>query len=197
VQTTYCYAHAGNQTSAMLDTDNALTSFYAACADAGPELCAIHANTTEGVRARVDALINAVHVAPLPVYDSSNPAETIFGVVDYSLVVDQVLSTLEFPYSSGPSLAAALAALEQGNTSLIFAGSGASVIESLDFEACSLPPSQPFQAGLLDIVSPIACGDGPIDQDDSFQAAYGAYQEMLSLSSFANTWYNALVEPCS
>ena len=183
----------------MLDTDAALTALYDACVAAGPTLCALHANTTALVRARVDALLAAVHVAPAAVYTPATPtAPADFGAVDYSAAVGLLLQALEFPYSTGPGIAQALAALERGNATAVYADSDAGAIASLRLEVCPGPaPGEPYQAGVLDISVPITCGDGPADMDRSLGAARRAYEEMLSLSSFANAWYGVVEEPCS
>lgn len=192
----YAQGKKGNKTSAMLQTENALTSFYTACVAAGPKLCAIYQKSTDLVRDRVDRIINDAHFRPRPVYDPSDPSQTVFGVVDYAAITGELLQALEFPYSSGVQVVEALAALEKGNTSLIYSDSEASGIAALGFGACAVPASQPYQAGALDVSEPIACGDGPLDQDDSFDAALSAYHELLKLSPLAGVWF-VIEEPCS
>ena len=58
----------GNDTSTLLDTDSALASIYDACVEARPSLCAIYKNSADLIRARVDKLINDVHIAPVPLF---------------------------------------------------------------------------------------------------------------------------------
>lgn len=179
----------------MLDTDNALTAYYAACVEAGPSLCAIYEDSVDKIRARVDKLIAQIRIAPVPMYVDTNLSAISFGVVDSSTVLQQLFSTLYEPFSSGPRFAGALAALERGDGSLIFPGSDASAFEALD--TCNFDPSQPFVSPFIDLIAPIKCGDSLVNGTQTLAQSSAAYADMLSVSPFASVWFGLTQGPCA
>ncbi|EKM51090.1 uncharacterized protein PHACADRAFT_263055 [Phanerochaete carnosa HHB-10118-sp] len=181
-------------TSSLLDTDAGLTTIYEACVAAGPSLCAVWENSTDLVRARVDNAINAVHIAPLPLFNDTNSSAITFAVVDYSLVVQNLFQAIYMPFSDAPVAAEAIVALEQGNGSLIYQGSIESAIDALDTCASD---GQPFVAGILDTVTPILCGDSIASKHRSFEQARADYEAMLGMSSLATEWYPITSGTCT
>lgn len=177
----------------MLETDNALESFYAACAAAGPSRCALHANTSALIRARVDALTAAVHLRPVRVFNGTDPSTPAFGIVDYSLVTQQLFDGLYFPFATGAQTAEALVALERGDGAPLFAGSAEAAVDGLD--TCRF--AQPFVAQLLDTATPIVCGDSAGRGLKTFEETRGALDVLVRQSSFGNNWFNLLPGPCS
>lgn len=183
----------GVDKSSLLETDNVLTSYYEACAAAGPELCPLYSSTADQIRARVDKLVNDVHLRPISVYDGSNPSNPAFGVVDYTVVTQQLMSGLYFPYATGVQTATEFVQLENGNGQPIYAGSNEAGINSLD--TCQF--QQPFVAELLDISAPIVCGDTQGRGLKTFEESRAALDELVETSPFGHIWYNTLVGPCS
>ncbi|EKM55395.1 uncharacterized protein PHACADRAFT_255998 [Phanerochaete carnosa HHB-10118-sp] len=183
--------YQGDWSSSLLDTDDALTAVYDACVEAGPSLCALHDKSSDLIRARVNKLIDSLHVAPLAVYDDSDPSNISFGVADYTVIVLQIFQMLYTPFASGQVIFEALAALEQGNASAIWQGS-VTMANDVDLATCNFNASQPFVVGFLDISAPIACGDIIADEDRvrTSDEAKSDYQRMADASStFATTWY--------
>lgn len=178
---------SGDWSSALLNTEASLTAFYAACVEAGPSKCAIYENTTDLIRARVDKIINDVHVHPLPVYNDTNPAAITFGVTDYTLVVTQLLQLLYTPFQSGPAGAKALVALEQGDGSQLYRGSDESIIGALD--TCNYNTSVLFPTNIIEQTDAIVCGDILVNKTRTIQEARKDYEKMLNLSAFGTTWY--------
>lgn len=179
----------------LLDTDNALTSVYDACVAAGPKKCAIYENSTELVRARVNKILNDVHLAPVPVYNNTDLSQITFGVVDYSLVALQLFQALYWPYANSPTLADSLAELEKGNGSPIYANSLTSIVNSWALDTCQ--NDQPFQADLVDVTSPILCGDALVNTTRSLEDAYSDYLAVLKGSSLTPAWYTLLLGACT
>jgi hypothetical protein len=178
----------------LLDTDEALTSLYDACAAAGPSKCAIYENSTDLVRARVNKILNDIHLAPVPVYNNTDLSQITFGVVDYSLVALQLFQTLYWPYATGPMLAESLAALERGNGSPIYANSLTSIINSWVLD--TYQNDQPFQVGIIDVSAPIFCGDALVNTTRSLEEAYAEYLAVAKESSLAPAWYTILPGIC-
>ena len=146
----------------------------------------------------MDRALNAVHLAPVPVYDDSDPTQITFSIVDYTLVVEQLRSSLYDPYNYGPLLAAGIVGLEQGNGSIALGNSRQALIDSFAVDPCSPESSGPFQAGLLDTEVPITCGDGLVSELKTFEQSYAAYQEGLKASPlFGTAWYNEFGGPCA
>jgi hypothetical protein len=179
----------------LLDTDKALTSLYNACVVAGPSKCAIYENNTELVRARVNKILNDVHLAPVSVYNNTDASQITFGVVDYSLAVSQIVQTLYWPYATGPILAKSLVELERGNGNPIYANSITSTIDSLALDTCQ--NNQPFQAGNVDVAAPIFCGDALVNTTRSLEEAYADYLAVLQVSKFISAYYTRLPAVCT
>ncbi|EIN12406.1 hypothetical protein PUNSTDRAFT_130657 [Punctularia strigosozonata HHB-11173 SS5] len=166
----------------LRDTDKGLDIFYAACANSTD--CALHESTPYAVRSRVDAIFASLRRNPIPV---SLNGSTDYGLVDYTLVRENVFWWLYSPYQkapmSAPVLASALAALERGDGRPFWALHK----PELKLE-CDCSPTKPA-AALLSWESfyAIACGDGkPVDTD--VEGLHAFYDEMAKDSSFAEVW---------
>lgn len=190
----YFYA-PGNTTNTLLDTDKVLTAIYDACVAAGPLSCAIYETTTDLIRARVNRLIDNVHLAPAPVYSDADPSNITFSVVDYTVVLAHLLATLEQPYSKASSFAEAIVQLENGDGSPILGATG--VTNAAQFATCDFNSSQPYVAGFLDIRAPIMCGDSLVDTRRTLQEAQLDYQGMLQLSPLASSFYPLTQGTCT
>ncbi|GJE98455.1 alpha/beta hydrolase [Phanerochaete sordida] len=186
--------YSAQDTSSLLETDAALTSVYDACVAAGPSKCALWANTTGAIRTRVDSDLTTLHQAPVPIYNSTDPRAITFAVADYPLAFWQLFLTTYYPYNTGAGAAAAFAALERGDGAPIYAGSIASSIAALDTCAAA---GAPFVAGLLDVTSPIFCGDSLVEKRRTLAEAKEDYEAMSKISPFAASWYATFVGPCA
>lgn len=185
---------SGNWTSALTSTDDALSAYYDACVAAGPSLCAIWENGTDLVRTRVDRLFDNLHLAPLPVFNDTDPANTVFTVLDYTVARAQLFRILYDLYEFGTFGTEAIALLEQGQGSLLLTEADITSIDGL--ATCDFDMTQPFVAGFLDVSSAIECGDVLSTALPTMEEARDAYANALSLSSFASGLYPNSMGSC-
>ena len=104
----------------MLDTDAALNVFFEACYEAGPDRCAFYDSSPARISANFDALHERLRIAPLPVFVN----ETSYSILDYSTARSYARLSLFTPYADFPAFAEALAQLQQGNGSVLYALAG-------------------------------------------------------------------------
>ncbi|GJE96012.1 alpha/beta hydrolase [Phanerochaete sordida] len=190
----YYYGLGTTDPNSLLHTDAALTSIYDACVAAGPTLCPIWQNSTALVRARVNRLLDEVHLAPVPLYNASDPV-TPFGILDYATVFEAVFQMIYFPYSTGTSTAAALVALEQGNGVPLYTGSTASAIDIVG-GTCAPPPG-PFVVGFTELIASITCGDAVVDKRRTLAQTRADYAVTRRTSPFAAAWWAPLFGTCA
>ncbi|KAJ6505884.1 hypothetical protein C8R47DRAFT_1209822 [Mycena vitilis] len=162
--------YSANVTILATDTDKVLQSFFDGCAAAGPELCAFYEPTAAAIADRLEALTNFVRAQPVPVI---TPAA--YGLIDYSLLRQTIFQTFYTPYTLFPLLAQGLAALENGNGTVLY-----SILATPAFECnCDgtiFPPSD-------DSTVAIECGD-PIQVTDSIDQVTEFYQNAVKTSQF-------------
>ncbi|KAJ7206707.1 Alpha/Beta hydrolase protein [Mycena rebaudengoi] len=106
---------SANWTIDVTDTDKALQTFFDGCAAAGPDLCAFYKPTMVEIADRLTALTASIRTQPIPVLTPAG-----YGLVDYSLLRLSVLEALYPPCSLFPTLARGLAALENGDGSILY-----------------------------------------------------------------------------
>ena len=181
----------GVSDSWLLHTEDALTSYYDACVAAGPELCALYANSSAAIRSRVNSILDTLHITPVP---ASNNASTL-DVVDYSLVLYRLFQMLYWPFQLGQSFAESIVALEAGNASLIYQGSLESIIHGLD--TCDTVTDTPFATGFIDTIAPIACGDSTGLARRTLQEAREEYGRLFETTGFWSVVYGLIRAPCS
>jgi hypothetical protein len=103
----------------MRDSDVALNLFYEACAEAGPDACALHDADAAKIYFRMEKVFKELQERPIAVPPQRNTTslQSDYGVVDYGMVRVFVFFFLYAPYAgrttSAASLAAALAAMEK------------------------------------------------------------------------------------
>ncbi|GJE95976.1 hypothetical protein PsYK624_121690 [Phanerochaete sordida] len=168
--------YQGTDLSSLTFTDAALTSIYEACTAAGPSQCAIWAPTASAIRARIDALLASLHVAPVPVFDDPSTGS---GVVDYATLVQQLLAVAYQPYASAPGAAQAVLALERGYASAVWAGSLAQEVGELASCATGVGAQGPLEVGAA-----VECGDivGPFERTiEQAREDYAAVTKMSAL----------------
>jgi hypothetical protein len=174
----------GSADTSHSDLDKVLDEFYSSCAQAGPAECAIAEPTAAGVKARVDAVYQSLKTNPIGV-DMGNGALD-YGVIDYGVLRGLFLVFTYRPYTSGftaPELAAAVAGLEQGNGTLLWARH-ASLQNILECE-CDGPTEQTglgFE-GEADVA--ISCTDtAPVH--DTVKQLEAWYEQLAKVSSYAD-----------
>ncbi|KAJ7649338.1 Alpha/Beta hydrolase protein [Mycena polygramma] len=162
--------YSANVTILATDTDKVLQSFFDGCAAAGPDLCAFYEPTAAAIADRLEALTNSVRAQPVPVI---TPAT--YGIVDYSLLRQTIFQTFYTPYTLFPLLAQGLAALENGNGTVLY-----SILATPAFECnCNgtvFPRSD-------DSTVAIECGD-PVQVTDSIDQVTEFYQNAVKTSQF-------------
>ena len=160
----------------------------------------MYADTVDQIRARVNKIIEDVHLAPVAVFDdsSANGSAPVFGSVDYSAVKTGLFQMLYTPYASAETFFERLAALEQGNASLMYNASVEKGYSNLLLTCASENTSQPYVAGITEISTAIACGDRLGDNSVSLQDLRAAYKDTQSFSEdWGSTWLTIFSAPCS
>ncbi|KAL5536829.1 hypothetical protein ACEPAF_652 [Sanghuangporus sanghuang] len=95
----------------LVDTEKDLQNFYSACAEAGPDRCALaaHGSTAKELSQVVDGLLEKLYEQPVAVWNASRP-----GPLTASMVSVMTFSYLYRP-REWPDLASKLAAALEGN----------------------------------------------------------------------------------
>ncbi|TEB34822.1 alpha/beta-hydrolase [Coprinellus micaceus] len=94
----------------MVDSEKTLQLFFDHCAEGGPVKCPFYSPNPADIKRNLTALYERLQVEPVVVN-----ANTLYGVIDYTLVCSLVFSSLYTPYDSFKPLADALAQLAAGN----------------------------------------------------------------------------------
>lgn len=77
--------------------------------------------TTKQIRDRVNRLIENVHLAPVPVFDPLEESlGAAFAVVDYTVLVQNLLFSLYFPCTNAAQFAEVVIELEKESGTLMF-----------------------------------------------------------------------------
>ena len=168
----------GNVSGNLLDTDKAVDVFFNACYEAGPELCAFYDSSPEQISANLDALYDALKVAPVPALIS----ESSFGVVDYGMLKDLIRNVVYSPYQYFPALAQGLALLEQGNGTAIFEYAGTTSTFSCDCASSTNPENT------IDALLTVACNDSPA-QNYSVSEWQDQYDSAAEVSAYADVYF--------
>ena len=179
-----------------------MTDVYESCVQAGASACPIYEDSVEKVRARVEKIFNDVHLNPVVLYEDPRPDNITFAAVDYSTVKRAVFDMLWVPYGTALNTTKALAALEQGNGTLIYGNSVAEEMQNIVFQ-CSAnssasQQSSPYVADLGEIQAAIACGDqlseGTLTLPE-FQKEYDVIKQFSK--DWAPTWLPTIPGYCS
>ncbi|KAJ7269217.1 Alpha/Beta hydrolase protein [Mycena rebaudengoi] len=161
-----------NWTIDVTDTDKALQTFFDSCAAAGPDLCAFYKPTVVEIADRLMALTASIRTQPIPVLTPAG-----YGLVDYSLLRLSVLEALYRPFSLFPTLARGLAALENGDGSILHSISQEPTFQCDCANNTASPPTD-------DSTVAIECGDA-IEVTDSIEEVTEFYQNAVKTSQFA------------
>ena len=192
----------GNWTINQKDIDSVLTDVYESCVQAGASACPIYEDSVEKVRARVEKIFNDVHLNPVVLYEDPRPDNITFAAVDYSTVKRAVFDMLWVPYGTALNTTKALAALEQGNGTLLYDNSFTKAMQEIVFH-CSAnrsasQRSSPYVANLGEIQAAIACGDQLNEGTKTLQEFQQEYDVVKQLSQeWASTWLPTVPSYCS
>ena len=169
------------------DTDKTLKWFTDACADAGPDECALYESSPAKVAARVENLFAKLKTRPIAVTLPRNSTGVPdYGVVDYGLVRGLVFAFLFEPMGHGTmtagTMARILASADHGD-GLPAWNAQKDALPQLKCEC----PSAPALPAMGDGSYAIACSDGdPVN--DSLEELQERYEKMAKDSSFADMW---------
>jgi len=182
--------YEANWSNNLRDTDRELQILYAACVEAGPNVCPMYDKDVASIGTRVNKILETLKTYPVSFY---NDTSDTYGIVDYTVTKRAIFLTLYRPYQIGKPLFAALAALEKGNPEPIHELDRGALKKEVLFCDCPRIPPVPFADG-EQITLAIACGEGDpvkngIDEMREF------YDKMAQESTFADVW--AIHAACS
>lgn len=175
----------------LVDTDKGLDMLFEACAETGPDHCALHDSSASKIKERFMNVLASIKSSPMPVTATSmlaSPAD--YGVVDYTLALEVIFLFIYSPYPSRSAavspadLASAIAAVEKGNPVPLWNLHKNSTIQF----KCSCGPIPPVPSFLLDnAVTAISCTDGdPVD--DTVEELQAVYNRLIGDSMFGVLW---------
>ncbi|KAJ7194989.1 TAP-like protein-domain-containing protein [Mycena pura] len=166
-----------NLTIEASETDAVLQAFFDSCVAAGPTLCAFYEPTAAQIADRLAALTASVRAKPVPVI---TPAS--YGLVDYSLLRTTLFGSFRFPYSTWPTLARGLAALEGGDGTALFAMSAEPPFQC----DCTggTNSTAPNSGNLNDAGTAFKCGD-TVEVMDTIDELTEFYENIAKISQFA------------
>ncbi|KAF7304004.1 Alpha beta hydrolase fold family [Mycena indigotica] len=170
--------YQANLTIQASATDATLDSFFTSCAAAGPSLCPFSpstSSTAQDLSNRLTTLTNTILAQPVPVITPGG-----YGLVDYSRLRQTLFQALYAPYVFFPPLAQALADLEKGNGTSLFA-----ILAQPQF-TCGAPAPDGTQptGNPLAATFGVQCGDA-VEVKDSLEQLDAYYRNAAKLSQFA------------
>ena len=169
----------------MLDTDAVLDVFFQTCFEAGPERCAFYDSSPSKISANFDALYESLKTAPLPIFVD----ETTYGILDYSTARQFARNALYSPYDSFPAYAGALAQLQQGNGSALYALAGTQNTFSCDCANVTNPENG------IDSLTAVGCNDAII-ANRTFEQWVEYYEAAANVSKLSEVLVGAAMR-CS
>ncbi|KAJ7210284.1 TAP-like protein-domain-containing protein [Mycena rebaudengoi] len=169
-----------NLTTAMLDADKALQTFFDGCVAAGSKACAFHAPTAGEIAANLAALTTSLKSNPIPVVTN-----TSYGIFDYSLLRNLIFNALYHPYQYFPLLAQGLASLAAGDAGPIYSITEVPPITSTECDKTA----PPFHDNYLESGVSTICG-GAVAVTDSASQIRAFYANQARSSSFAELFSN-------
>ncbi|KAF8482305.1 Alpha/Beta hydrolase protein [Gautieria morchelliformis] len=178
--------YSGGWSKNLYDTDKILQLLYDECVTAGMS-CPLYANSSSLVQRRVENILMSIKASPLPVVDGSGAG---YGVVDYTMVKNDLFRALYKPFAELNKYAHVLAAIERGE------GRPALAYRQR-FESppsCNSLPTLPTAS--QDAGVAIRCGDAPGGKHDLPHIAHRFYQ-LSQISQFADVWVQATGVDCA
>ncbi|KAJ7461340.1 hypothetical protein B0H11DRAFT_2056834 [Mycena galericulata] len=165
-----------NLTIEATETDKVLQTFFDGCAAAGPSLCAFYEPTPAAISARLTALTDSIRAQPVPVI---TPA--FYGIVDYSLLRSVLFTSFYVPYILFAVIAEGLAALENGDGSILY--SITQTTAPFECDCSSGNDTEPFHLNNAEAVVAIQCGDA-VEVTDSLEQLKEFYANAAQTSEF-------------
>ncbi len=165
--------------------------FFESCAEAGPEVCALHENSAAKIKLRLNSLYESLKRNPIAVpAKGSDFTAGDYGLVDYALVRRLIFGFLYSPYPgvkeagiTPSALASALAAAETGNGVPLW---DLQKNDAAQFK-CECSSGAKTIPNTNGATAAIACGDGDA-VEDSVEALQAHYEKMSQDSMFAELW---------
>lgn len=147
----------------LLDADKTLEWILRACAEAGPEKCALHEPTADKIHARILRLFAKLKESPVPVFLPEHTWATRSALIDYKIAKGALFLAMYGPYGrdilGARWIATALRDLENDNGETLWRLFGR-LVERFQCE-CPIP-GQPLPPDVTtpDAQNAIICGDG-------------------------------------
>lgn len=155
-----------------------MDSFYAGCADAGPDGCAFWAPTPEDIRQNLTTLLDTLNTSPIPMRTKSG-----YGLLDNSMLRSALFTALYSPYAAFPTIAQGLAELAAGSGKLLFDRMNPPLYE------CACSAEQRGIASVPDSQAAVLCNDGN-DIPDDLKSTEEFYEMMRKSSPWGDMWAN-------
>ncbi|KAJ7152395.1 Alpha/Beta hydrolase protein [Mycena filopes] len=175
-----------NLTIAATDADAVLQAFFDGCVTAGPSLCAFYESTANKIATRLATLTDGLRTQPVPVITSHG-----YALVDYSLLRSVIFNALYTPYSSFPPLAQALALLEGGNGTALYA-----MLGDVPFECDCANDTASFTDNGAEAAPAVECGDA-VPVKDSIGQLTEFYENAARTSQFVEFFLAGIRVSCS
>ncbi|KAF2100184.1 alpha/beta-hydrolase [Rhizodiscina lignyota] len=179
--------YSGRWDTELVQTDQAVESFFKYCFEAGEESCPFYENSPEAISTRFRLLIGYLRGHPVPVIDDPNVEEP--WIATYADFENVLLNALYSPERMFPLLAQILVDLEHRNgTSLLIA---AGLIQGSN--PATVPALDPSTPGVI-----ISCVDshGRANTTDSLES-FQQYTELLHAQSrYAGGAWSIVVASC-
>ncbi|KAF8905805.1 TAP-like protein-domain-containing protein [Gymnopilus junonius] len=160
----------------LLDTDKALETFFAGCAEAGPEGCAFWAPTPEDIKQNLTVLYDSLRHRPIPIKTGNN-----YGVLEYGFLKAIVFNALYSPWATYPFLAQAIAKLAVGDGSMLFETAIPPPYQ------CSCGSSEEAYNNIREAQIAIMCNDGD-DIPEDLKSSQEYFDKLAESSSWAELW---------
>lgn len=151
--------YSGGYVNFLHDADKVVEAFYASCYEVGPLRCAFWADSPEGIRRRLDALLAKIRVSPVPVPSSEDGEETLPELVTYSKVKRMLSTALYQPLHRFHHIATVLAALDHGDAGPYQTYTSLDRPSRPPFCPISEPTSPPVPEDTPDAFPSILCSD--------------------------------------
>ncbi|KAK4462932.1 Alpha/Beta hydrolase protein [Cladorrhinum samala] len=158
--------YTGEYFNFLRDTDKVMQSFYRFCHLAGPLRCAFYAPTPLLIESRLDSLLEAIRLSPVPIMTIPFSAESspVPQLVTYTSAKRMLSTALYQPALRFPRVAEVLAGLEARNATAyrLYVSQDETRSSSSLCLAETVPPSEPLPVpleGTADAFPAIMCSD--------------------------------------
>ncbi|KAL0061641.1 hypothetical protein AAF712_011559 [Marasmius tenuissimus] len=166
--------------TSITDMDRTLQWFFKSCHEAGPDSCAFYEPSVEAISNRLNNLYDTLILSPI-----LEPVAGSYRLIDYGFLRSEMVVRMYTPFSSWPTLASALAALEQGNATALY-NSSQEALSIAQAAQAGAENGTVFEKHPEDRIAYV-CNDGDFVPPE-LEEAQRHYREMTEFSSFGSIW---------